>query len=53
MDLFEARIWERAEHWYFDVTIAAQNETLAWSMLRKDYPKRDYAIRSVRRICSR
>ncbi len=50
MKTFEARIWEKAEHWYFDTTIEAADEADAWKKLTKDYPKRSYSIRSVRSV---
>ena len=45
---FEARIWEKAEHWYFDVVVTATDETAARKQLAKDYPRRDYSIREIR-----
>lgn len=47
---FEARIWEKAEHWYFDVVVIAIDETAAREQLLKDYPRRNYSIREVRAI---
>jgi hypothetical protein len=52
MATFEARIWEKAEHWYFDVKIDAANETAARVQLLKDYPRRSYVIREVRSVWS-
>jgi hypothetical protein len=43
---FEARIWEKAEHWTFDVTIQATDEASARLQLKKDYPARSYSIKS-------
>lgn len=44
---FEARIWEKAEHWTFDVTIQATDEAAARAQLKKDYPARSFSIKSV------
>jgi hypothetical protein len=49
---FEARIWEKAEHWSFDVKIEAINEDAAWQQVRKDYPHRSYSIRDLREVYS-
>jgi hypothetical protein len=45
---FEARIWEKAEHWYFYATIEATDETEARKQLAKEYPRRSYSITYVR-----
>lgn len=45
---FEARIWEKAEHWTFDTTIDAKDEVEARNLLKKDYPAKDYSIRDLR-----
>ena len=45
---YEAMIYEKAEHWTFDVTVKAESDADAWKLLAKDYPKRSYAIRDVR-----
>ena len=45
---FEARIWERAEHWYFYATVEATDETDARKQFKKDYPARDYSISEIR-----
>lgn len=45
---FEAVIYEKAEHWTFDVALKAETDADAWKQLAKDYPKRSYAIREVR-----
>lgn len=45
---FEATIYEKAEHWTFDVTVKAENDADAWKQLAKDYPKRSYSIRDCR-----
>jgi hypothetical protein len=47
MQNFEARIWEKAEHWTFDVTLEATDEVAARAQLKKDYPARSYSVRSV------
>jgi hypothetical protein len=52
MNLYSARIWEKAEHWYFDTTIKAETEAAAWKQAQKDYPKRDYTVREIRKIWS-
>jgi hypothetical protein len=44
---FEARIWEKAEHWYFDITIEAKDEQSARAAMKKDYPARSYSIKSL------
>lgn len=48
MQRYEARIWEKAEHWYFYVTIEAASVALARTALIKDYPKRSYTIQYIR-----
>ena len=45
---FEARIWEKAEHWYFYATVEAKDETEARKLLVKEYPRREYSISEVR-----
>jgi len=45
---YEAEIWERAEHWSFFVTIRAESEEEAHDQLLRDFPRRDYRIRSIR-----
>lgn len=47
---FEARIWEKAEHWTFDTTVQADSDKQARELLQKEYPKRFYSIRGVRQI---
>jgi hypothetical protein len=47
---FEVRIWEKAEHWYLDITIEAADENAAYKQLKKDYPPRGYSIRDIRNI---
>jgi hypothetical protein len=44
---FEATIWEKAEHWTFEVTIRAENEKEAMAQLLRDFPRRDYTIRGI------
>ena len=44
---FEARIWEKAEHWTFDITIRAENEKEARAQLLRDFPRRDYTIQNI------
>jgi hypothetical protein len=46
---FEARMYEKAEWWEFDTTIDAESEEQAYKKLRREYPKSEYSIRSVRR----
>jgi hypothetical protein len=46
---FEARIWEKAEHWTFDVTIRAGSEKEAREQLLRDFPRRSYTIQSIYR----
>ena len=45
---FEARIWEKAEHWYFYATVEAKDETEACKRFVKDYNRREYSISDVR-----
>jgi hypothetical protein len=45
---FEARIYERAEHWYFYATVEAKDETEARKLFAKDYPRREYNVSDVR-----
>jgi hypothetical protein len=45
---FEARIWEKAEHWYFYATVEASDESQARKLLAKEYPRRSYSITYVR-----
>lgn len=52
MKTFEARIWEKAEHWYFDTKIEAADEEAAWVQIKKEYPKRSYNIRELRQVYS-
>ncbi len=47
---FEARVYEKAEHWHFDTTIEAKDETDAYRILKKEYPQKEYTIQSVRAI---
>lgn len=48
MNTFEVRVWEKAEHWYFYAKVEAKDEADAWKVARKEYPKREYSITSVR-----
>ena len=50
MKYFAVRVWEKAEHWHFDVTIEAADEKDAWKVARRDYPRRDYSIRELMEI---
>jgi hypothetical protein len=50
MKTFEIRVWEKAEHWYFDTQIEASDEAAAWRQARKEWPKREYSVRDVRQI---
>lgn len=45
---FEARIYEKAEHWNFDTTIDAKDEADARRILNKEYPKSAYTIQDIR-----
>lgn len=47
---FEAVIWEKAEHWTFDVTIQAADEQAARAQLKRDYPARSYSIRRLQSV---
>lgn len=44
---YEARIWEKAEHWYFYTTVKATSEAEARALLAKSYGK-GYRICEVR-----
>lgn len=46
---FEARIWEKAEHWSFDTTVDAKDEADARKKLLRDYPRSEYTIQEVRK----
>jgi hypothetical protein len=48
MKTYDVRIWERAEHWHFDITITATDVVAARAALLKDYPKRSYTITDIR-----
>ena len=48
MQKFEARIWEKAEHWYFYATVEAKNEIEARKLLIKDYNRKKYTVIEVR-----
>jgi hypothetical protein len=48
MRKFEVTIWEKAEHWTFEVTIEAKDEADARKRAAKEYPPRSYSIRSIR-----
>jgi hypothetical protein len=50
---FEAKIWEKAEHWYFEATVVAEDEVLAWRMFLKDYPPRSYTVSRMHQIPTR
>jgi hypothetical protein len=52
MACFEARIWEKAEHWTFDVSLIAADETAARAQLKRDYPARSYSVRDLRSVWS-
>ncbi len=45
---YEVKVWEKAEHWYFYVTVQAVDEAAAWKQARKDWSKREYTIQEVR-----
>jgi hypothetical protein len=45
---YDVRIWEKAEHWHFDITVKATDIVSARNALLKDYPRRDYAITDIR-----
>ena len=50
MNTYEARIWEKAEHWYFYAKIEAKDERDAYIRLRKEWPAKEYSISQVRSI---
>lgn len=47
---FDARIYDRKEHWAFDVVVVADDEKGARQALLEFYPVRDYSIKEVRRV---
>lgn len=47
MKTYEARIFERAEHWHFDTTVAAESIEAARTKLRKQYPAKEYSVGTV------
>lgn len=49
---FEATIYEKAEHWTFDVRLTAESDADAWKQLALEYPKRSYSIRECRQCHS-
>jgi hypothetical protein len=50
MKYFDIRVYEKAEHWYFDTTIDARDERDAWKVAQKEYPRREYRILELREI---
>jgi len=44
---YEATIYDRREHWTFTVKIDGETKAHAEANLRANYPKREYAIRSL------
>lgn len=47
---FEVTIWEKAEHWAFETTVRAQDETAARKQIAKDYPAKAYSIRRIQAV---
>ncbi len=47
---FAAVMWEKAEHWEFDLIIKAPTIEAARAQLAKDYPARSYRIKSLRSV---
>jgi len=45
MQKFEVTIWEKAEHWTFDINVEAKNEDDMIKKVVKDYPRKSYTIR--------
>jgi hypothetical protein len=45
---FVACIWEKAEHWTFDISIRAESQKEAIEQLLRDFPRRSYTIRDIR-----
>ena len=41
---FEARIWEKAEHWYFYAKTEAKDERDAYVQFKKEWPAREYSV---------
>lgn len=44
---FTATMWEKAEHWTFEVVITAKDELSARKQLAREYPRKDYSIREL------
>lgn len=44
---YEAVVWDKAEHWTFDVVVFAMNDTEALRKLVYEYPRRGYSVRSI------
>jgi hypothetical protein len=45
---YEVRLWEKAEHWFFDTSVKATDIVAARAALLKDYPRKDYSINDIR-----
>jgi len=50
MFTFEATIWEKAEHWTFEITVQAKDETEARKRIKAEYPASKYSVRRIQRI---
>lgn len=46
---YEARIWEKKEHWHFDATVEAASEKEAFDLFRKEYPARTHKVGQIYR----
>ena len=49
---FEVTIYEKAEHWTFETTVFAADETAARKQVAKDYPRKDYSLRCIQAVWS-
>jgi hypothetical protein len=50
MRKFEVTIWEKAEHWTFQVKVEAQDEAAARKQIARDYSRKSYTVRSIHEV---
>lgn len=50
METFEVRLWDREEHWFFDVTVEADDTAGAYRILKRDYPPSRYKVAECRKV---
>jgi len=48
MKIYDLRVWDRREHWYFYASIKAVDIVAAKVAALKDYPREDYTIADIR-----